>query len=97
MAGTSGSAGFGSVSRDDRERMTLYSDKAGDQAFFKTFSSASRPEIQLRSSHPDLRVSGEAGTFEEDSQIAPVLATLQWYTLVKKTRWGGENLPKGEF
>ena len=58
MAGTSGSAGFGSVSRDDRERMTLYSDKAGDQAFFKTFASASKTGID-REAHIQTCASAE--------------------------------------
>lgn len=35
IAGTSGSAGFGSVRRDDRDKITLYSDSAGDQAVLR--------------------------------------------------------------
>lgn len=37
MAGTSGSAGFGSVRRDERERMTLYRESAGDHAVFRSW------------------------------------------------------------
>lgn len=36
IEGTSGSPGFGSVRSEDRDRMTLYSERAGDQAFFSS-------------------------------------------------------------
>lgn len=35
MFGTSGSEGFGSVKREERERMTLYRESAGDQLFLR--------------------------------------------------------------
>ena len=34
--GTRGSAGLGSVRRDERDRMTLYIDNAGDQAVLRS-------------------------------------------------------------
>lgn len=37
MGGTKGSAGFGSVKREDRESMTLYNERAGDHAVFRSF------------------------------------------------------------